>query len=318
MPDLPASIHRLLQAQNGLMTQAQLEHAGVSRGVIRWNAGRTWRVVLPRTYLVGRDTPTPGQRHIAALLWAGRGAYLAGSTAAALYGLEHAGSRDGHIEVLVPAPKASRHNTFVTVRRTLVDDPGIQTRGPLRLASPARACVDAARRMRRPEDREALVIEVVQRGMASLDDLAEWLHLLRPRDIHALAPALDAAAAGVWSVPEGVLLDVLATSALLPEPWTNPRLRDDAGVPLVSPDVWFDDVAMAVMVHSRRYHADGDAFDATVAADARLTSAGVLVVGVTPLALKADPVQVLRLVEQGYRTAARRPRPDVAATRRHP
>ena len=81
--------------------------------------------------------------------------------------------------------------------------------------------------------------------------------------------------------------------------------------------MWFDDVAMAVMVHSRRYHSSPDDWDDTVDADSDLTSAGVVVAGVTPHRISTSPTEVLHRLERTHAAAAARPRPDVVATPRH-
>ncbi|MFW5470724.1 hypothetical protein ACOCJ4_11815 [Knoellia sp. CPCC 206435] len=73
---------------------------------------------------------------------------------------------------------------------------------------------------------------------------------------------------------------------------------------------------MAVMVHSRQFHADGDQFVRTIERDGDLVAAGVVVVGVTPSSIRSDPVAVLRRIEDTYAVAQRRPRPDVRAIRR--
>ncbi len=79
------------------------------------------------------------------------------------------------------------------------------------------------------------------------------------------------------------------------------------------PDAWFDDVAMAVMVHSHGFHSQGEDWDATVERDGELVEAGVVVAGVTPHRLRTQPASVLRRLEQTYLTAAKRPRPAVRA-----
>ena len=241
------------------MTRAQLLDHEVSYPAIRWNAGRAWRVVLPHVYGVFREQPTLRQHQIAALLWGGATSVLAGATAARLHGVTSADPRN-RVHVLVSAPQRSRSSGFAEVRRTLIHDETC-TRGPLRLCSPARAVVDAARVLPNPDGRSAIVIEAVQRGIATVDDLHEWMLRLRPRDAAPLRGPLQAAAAGAWSVPESELLDLVARSSVLHTPWANPLLVGPTGVRLTTPDAWFDDVAFAVMVHSRRHHADGDQWD---------------------------------------------------------
>ncbi len=217
----------------------------------------------------------------------------------------------------MPAPQRSRTSGFAEVRRTLLHDPHTVTRGPLRLSSPARSAVDAARAVRSHDARAAILIEAVQRGITTVDDLEEWVLRLRPRDAVPLRGPLAEAASGAWSVPEAQLLDLVATSAVLPDPWANPVLTTSDGTALTSPDVWFDDVGLAVMVHSRRHHSEAAQWDDTVDKDADLVAAGVVVAGVTPRPVRQQPDAVLARLERAYLVARARPRPDVRATPRH-
>jgi hypothetical protein len=92
--------------------------------------------------------------------------------------------------------------------------------------------------------------------------------------------------------------------------WANPELFDASGRRLTTPDLWIDDVAMAVMVHSRLFHGDVLDWDSTVDRDSDLAAARVVVIGVTPQAIQSRPAQTLRRVESAYleaRSAGVRP-----------
>jgi len=76
---------------------------------------------------------------------------------------------------------------------------------------------------------------------------------------------------------------------------------------------------MAIMVHSRKWHAGEREWESTVEHDTDLQAARVLVVGVTPHSIRARPGWVLERVETAYlraRSAGRRA--DVVATPRDP
>lgn len=316
MPDFTPELLDLLARQDGVVTRTQLLEHEVSYRAVRWNAGRAWRVILPQVFGVFREQPTGRQRQVAALLWAGPASVLAGPTAARMYGVTAADPRD-RVHVLVPAPQRSRSSGFAEIRRSLIHDGAVVTKGPVRLCSPARSVVDAARVARTPDTRAAILIEAVQRGITTIDDLHEWVLRLRPRDAAPIHGPLAEAASGAWSMPEAELLDLVATSAVLPSPWANPELTGPAGQRLTTPDAWFDDVAFAVMLHSRRYHSDGEQWDETVEKDGDLVGVGVVVAGVTPRRLRQNPEAVLRRLERTYQAAADRPRPRVRATPRH-
>jgi hypothetical protein len=117
------------------------------------------------------------------------------------------------------------------------------------------------------------------------------------------------------SVPEADLLALLARSSVLPRLWANPRLTDRADQRLMTPDVWIDDVGLAVMVHSRRFHEAHLDREATVESDSDLQALGIVVVPVTPVSIVRDPQRVLDPVEGAWiKAAASRPRPDVLMT----
>jgi hypothetical protein len=312
MPEFSKDLLALIARQAGVVTRAQLVAGGVSPAAVRWNSGRAWRVLLPHVVILTREGARPRQRLVAGLLWAGDRSVLAGATAAAAHGITTADPR-GHVHLVVPAPLSSRRSGFAEARRTLLHDDGVMTRGPVRLSSPARAAVDAARAEHTEGARSAILIEAVQRGLTSVDDLAEWVHRLRTRDAAALRRPLEHAASGAWSVPEVELLELVAGSVVLSPAWANPWLEQPDGSALTAPDAWFDDVAMAVMVHSRRHHAGADDWDVTVESDADLVAAGVVVLGVTPRRIRSDPMAVLRRLERAYVAAAARPRPAVVA-----
>ena len=205
---------------------------------------------------------------------------------------------------------------WLSIRRTHVWDERIVVKGAVRYSCLPRAVVDAAALLPTDEAR-ALVIDVVHRRLVRLDDIHHWIEARRPNGRLRLRRALLEAAAGAWSVPEAELARLVATSTVLPAALLNPELRDLEGRRLTTPDVWFDDVAMAVMVHSREFHAGVLDWDATVDRDGDLGSYRVVVLGVTPGAITRDPARVLRRIEAAYAIAlGSGQRADVVATPR--
>ena len=219
------------------MTCAQLRESGVTEAALRWHAGRGWRVLLPGVFLMTRDAPRTRQRLV--------GRAPLGRERSALSG---------------PAPPP--HCT-ASPRPIPADGCTCSFRRPwpvvgavlLRSGAPcsttttsARADLFACRHQREPlcdaarvartvDARSAILIEAVQRELTTIDDLADWVHRLRPRDAAALRLPLEAAASGAWSVPEAELLDLVATSRVLPDAWANPGLSTADGRPLTTPDV---------------------------------------------------------------------------------
>lgn len=82
------SVEEILRAQHGVITRRQAAAAGLPAALIDDRVRRRrWRPLLPQVYLATGRPPDPEARARAALLWAGRGAALAGASAAWWYGL---------------------------------------------------------------------------------------------------------------------------------------------------------------------------------------------------------------------------------------
>lgn len=310
--DLPDDLVELLGLQSGLVTVAQLDTYGVSRSARRHAVARRWRLVLPGVVSTSRAPLSPRARLVAAQLWAGEQAVIGGATAAAVHGVTVA---DGEVVVrlLVPAQRRLRGTSFVVVRRTRRWEPRPRLRGRLRLSTPVRAVADAARESKRPADARAVVIEAVQRRIVDVRDLRHELED-GPRQGSALLRAgVQAAEAGAWSPAEVDLATLVAPSRTLPPMMLNPGLRAADGWLLPTPDGWFDDVALAVQVHSRRHHFAVDDWEDTVLSDGAYAEYGVPVVAVTPRFVARDPATALRRIERAYEKARARGRADVVA-----
>jgi hypothetical protein len=273
--------------------------------------GRDWTSPLPHVVAGFRHPPDDRQRLVAAQLYAGADAVIGSATAAAWHGLT-AAAHGRRVLVDVPVGRSPRGARFVVVRRTRRPDPAPWARGPLLIASPARAVADAAREALTADRARGLVIEAVQRGIVRATDLWAELEAGPRAGSRLLRLALDEAERGVWAVPEAELLRLVASSRVLPEPRANPQLVASDGTVLPIPDLWFPDVGLAVQVHSRRYHQGAEAWDATVIRDGIFAEHGALLVAVTPTGLDRHPDRVLTRIEGAYRAAAAAPRPAVS------
>ena len=309
--DLSPAVRQLLLEQRGLATLTQLRAHGMTAESVRWRLARGWRMVLPRVVLTGERLDRDRQL-VAALLYSGPDAMITGAAAAAWHGVT-AAAAPGPVVVAVPAGRRPSGDGFVVVRRTRRPDPQPWCRGPLVVASRARAVVEAARDPAMRPRARAIVIEAVQRRLVRLDDLRHELEL-GPRPGSAVVrTAIREAERGAWSVPEADLFGLVRGSQTLPEPWLNVRLTAADGTGLPIPDLWFDDVALAVQVHSRQYHEDNEDWEATVMSDGVFAEYGIPVVGVTPWAIRRRPALVLGRIERAHLVAAARPRSAVRA-----
>lgn len=314
---LPPALAELVDRQLCLATRRQLLEGGITGAQIRWAVGRRWRVVLPRVLLLDAGLPSMQQRLMAAQLLAGPDSWLAGSTAAARHGLPGCDITPP-VRVLVPPHRTTRTIGWVQICRSYLTDERLVEQGPLRLSCRPRALVDAMADCPDEAAARAMLIEAIHQRLVRLDDVAHWIEARESDGRLHLRAALAEAATGAWSVPEADLLRLVRGDSRLPPPWANPSLWDAQGRRLTTPDLWIDGVALAVMVHSRQFHAGALDWDATVSDDEDLRSAGIEVVAVTPSAIATRPDQVLERVRRGYGRAANRPRPPgVISTPRH-
>ncbi len=309
---LPDEIRQLAEAQLGLVTRRQLNAAGVPAGLTRWHSAGRWRSLLPGVLMLNTGLPTPDQQLLAALLYAGPQSWLAGASALARH-TPGPSAPALPVQVYVPHPHRSRRVAWVTIRATRLTNERLVQRGPLRLSCRARAVVDAAADAVDDRSARALIVAAVQERVVRLADVEHWIGVRRRNGTTRLKTAVREAAAGAWSVPEADLARILRRSATFSALMANPTIKDHLGRRLTTPDLWLDDVALAVMVHSRQFHSGVLEWDATVDADSDLRDEGVEVVAVTPFAIEHRPEAVLARAEAGYLRAKARARPAVLA-----
>lgn len=313
---LSPSLHALAERQLGVVTRGQLLADGLSAAAVRRRLVSEWRLVLPGVVSLGRQPLAGDARLIAALLMAGPDGVVTGAAAARRHGLTNVPGWAVHVDVLVPFNHASRAAGFVRILRTRRMPDGTHHDGPLVLAPVARAVADLCRVVLDERDTRAVVIEAVQKGRVSVDALQHELLAGPRRGSAPLRRGVDAAASGAWSAPEHDLLLLLARSPTLPHAWPNPRLTTASGQRLPTPDAWFDDVGLAIQVHSQRHHAASDDWARTVRADSALAEAGVLRLSVTPREIISAPRDVLARVERLYGSLRASDRPAVVMTPR--
>ena len=254
------------------------------------------------------------QRLAAAMLYAGPTSWLRGDSALACHG---AGSPlSAPVKLYVPHPQRSRRVMWVSIAATRLTNERVVERGPIRMSCRARAVVDAAAEAIDDRTARGVLVGAVQERFVRLADVQHWVGVRRRNGTSRLKSALAEAASGTWSLPESDLARILRGTPGLAGFWANPEVTSEEGVPLTTPDLWLDEVGLAVMVHSRRFHSGVLDWDATVLADQDLRDAGVEVVPVTPHLIATDPGRAREAVLAGLARARRRPRPAVLASPR--
>jgi hypothetical protein len=307
--NLSEQLTEVVEMQRGIVSRRQLLDDGITTDQIRWSVGRRSQVVLPRVLALFTGELDSQQRLIAGQLWAGSKAQLSGLTAARWHGLIDLPD-DGVVRLLVPWESTSRRDGFAIRVRTRRLDPHAWQRGPLRLCSPARSLIDAAREIREPTTVRHVLISAVQRRLVRETDLRSELESGPSRGSAVVRAALNDVSTGAWSAPELEVLRELATSSILPRVWPNPELWTPDGVRLPTPDFWIQEVGIAGQVHSRQYHLRDRDWERTVAADSIFAEHGITVLAVTPAGFRRDRRGLRERVERAYlnaQAAGRRP-----------
>jgi hypothetical protein len=317
-----AAWHRDLMAiadvQSGLITARQLAEIGMPRSsVTRRNVGHMWSRILPGVHLIHSGPPTRHQRELATLLYAGPGSMLTGLTTLRHHGVDAARIADEDDNPLHPAPvhaliphERRRISTgFARIERTQRLPEPVPAAG-LALAPLVRAAGDAVRRMARERDVLAILSEIVQRHLATTDDLADELALGGRRGSAHFRAAMAHLGAGVRSAPEGGARTLIELAGL-PAVYFNVTVVSESGEYIGNPDAWCDDVALALEVDSQRYHGFGRGLRRTVERNARYARHGVLVFPFMPERIDADPHGVVRDLRAAHAAAAARTRPPV-------
>jgi hypothetical protein len=170
----------------------------------------------------------------------------------------------------------------------------------------ARAAVDAARRLTLLDDVRAVLAEVVQRRLTTVQALAEEL---RDGPTHGSAlprRVLREVSAGVRSVAEAKARQVPRDAGIAGAVWNQSVLTRDGRL-LGTPDAVWVDLGVALEIDSIEFHLGPREYRETLARRARFAAAGVIVVAVVPSQLTDSPDVVVAAVRGALEQGAARP-----------
>jgi hypothetical protein len=297
----------LVACQQGVVGRDQVISAGLTRGALRHRIrpGGPWQRVLPGVYLTSTGQPSREQLRIAAALYAGPDGLITGPAALANYQIR--GSRTRIVDVLLPASSKRANVDFVAVHRTWRMPESVICDGPVRFAPPERAVADAARGMVNLNDVRAIVASAVQQGRCTVEQLVAELRAGPVRGSATLRSVLAEVMAGIRSVPEADLRELIRC-ARLPEPLYNARLYI-GGVFLAQPDAWWPEYGVAVEVDSREWHLSPADWEQTMVRHARMCAAGIVVLHFSPRQQRDQPGEVTAAIAGALR--AGRPLPAI-------
>ncbi len=297
-------------SHGSVIRAATLEQLGVAKGTIssRCNDGGPWQRILPGVVLLHNGPTTTLQRNLAALEYGGPESLLSGHAALAALGYSQSASRN-EVLLLIPSTRHRRDSSYVRVERTWRMPTPIH-RGLLRLAPHARCLLDAGRRTLKADSCRALLAGGIQRGDATVDELARELAAGSDRGSRLPRAVLHELSHDAHSVAEVHAQKLYATSGL-PPMLHNVDVLSAAGLWIARPDGWLDDVAVAWEIDSLKYHFSPELHEATIVRRARMQREGIIVVTHLPKMIQTDPATVLADLRAAHSLAASRPRPPV-------
>lgn len=248
----------LIPGQAGLATAEQLLKAGFTKSMLRA------LLAAGRRPLRGVYSATPGPFEdevllVAGSLWAGPWAVLTGARALQRHGLEVTPA-PGPTRFLVPDCLRARRNAHGIVTQRTRRPPKVRLLRGVPTASVERALVDAARagELSGPT-LEAQTLATLQRGLTTLDRLADELEGIAGVRTRVVSDAAVSYRAGAWSRPEAALLEGVLADERLPAMLANPTLMTPGGARIGVPDGYFPEQGVVVQVHSDQHHRGVDA-----------------------------------------------------------
>lgn len=299
------ALEKVLRRQHQVITRKQALACGLTKDMLtrRTQHGGPWQRLLPGVFLARTGIPTRDQRETAALLYAGRASTISGSAALRRHGLR-APATD-KVDVLIPAGRRRQNASFVALHYTRrVPDP-VCYEGSIQYVLPARAVADTVRWLDDPGSVRALVASAVQNRLCSIEQLVDELRVGSMQGSAHFRAALSEVIAGVRSVVEGELRELILRGRL-PEPMFNARLLVGDDVIAIA-DAWWPELGVVVEVDSKAWHLLPEHWEQTMARHARLTALGILVLHFSPNQIRSEAERVLSIIRQALVTRSGQP-----------
>lgn len=304
-------LRRTLAAQRQVITRGQALACGIPRSTVNaWcRPGGKWQKILPGVYSAVTGKPTPEQRHVAALLYAGKASVITGPAAIRLHRLRSPGPDT--VDVLVPWTVKKQSTGFVRIHRTR-RLPGFYATGTLRFARLARAVADAGRQFASLDDVRAVVAEAVQKRGCTIGEIGLELASGPSRDSLHLRTALAEVRDGIRSVAEARFRQRVLRSDL-PKPMFNAFLRATDGTDIGEVDAWWADAGVSVEIDSQEYHFYRDGWLKTDAKRSRLLKQGIFPHNIAPSRVDTDWAAIYDELKSSLNKGLERPRLPIVA-----
>ncbi|MGU3653674.1 endonuclease domain-containing protein [Mycolicibacterium sp. A43C] len=221
----------------------------------RYELRKYYRAVMPDVYAGTRSALTLRQRTMAAWLWSGREAVIAGAAASALHGAEWVAD-DAPIELIWPNARAPRQ---VITRQDLLLDGEVLVLDDMTVTTAHRTAFDLGRRGRIGEAVARLDALIRATGLAPADVRALADRHRHTRGLRQLERAIELADGGAQS-PKETWLRLMLIEDGFPRPRTQIPILDPAGHPKYYLDMGWEDRKLAVEYDGVQ-HADALAYD---------------------------------------------------------
>lgn len=300
----------------GVIRARELVELGLPESTVyrRCRDGGPWQRLAPGILLMATGHPTPDQLATAAVMHGGPDCMITGLHACHRYGVRRGPKLPPTLHLLVPHSRQVRNTELMHVERTSRLPTSI-IRDGFPLAPPARAVIDAARRLRSRREITELVSDAVQRRLCTVAQLSVELTDGGRRGSSTPRKVLQDVSAGVLSAAEADAKKLWQRSGL-PEPWWNARVHGADGHLLGIADAWWDDVGLAWEINSFEWHLAPEDYAREQEKRARFAAAGVNVLPTLPRRMRTHRTEVLDELRKAYKSSAARPRPDVRASPR--
>ncbi|QGK71215.1 hypothetical protein GIY23_18315 [Allosaccharopolyspora coralli] len=198
---------------------------------------------------------------------------------------------------------------IVIERTTRMPQP--EDRDGVPCAPPDRAVTDAARTWQTRELTEKLLVEATQlRSRCHPSALAIEMERGSRRGTGLPREILRELTVDLRSVAELNACRLLRKTDL-PTPQWNVAVFDANGRFVACPDIWFDDVALAVEVDSFQFHFSRASYAETLTRNSRYAANGIAVLQLLPRQLTDRSGTVVASIRAAYDAAAARQRPEV-------
>jgi len=298
-------LDELLDKQLSVASRGQLLALGLADHMMQYRVrkGGPWQTLLPGVYLAATGMPSPYQKEMAALLYAGPDSLITGPTALMHYSIRSASA--DVIDVLVPVGRQRLSTGFVRLHRTTQMPARASSSGPVRLALIPRAVADTVRQLSDLRDVRAVVADAVQLGRCTVGQLAEELRNGPVKGSAKFRSVLAEVADGIRSTAEGDLRDLIV-SARLPMPLFNPSLYT-GDVFLGKPDAWWPGAGVAAEADSRAWHLSPEDWDRTRRRHDLMAAAGIIPLHFSPREIRREPAMVAQRIRDALTSGLARP-----------